>query len=71
MVIFAIDDEVFPLVRKAVANEINNAIDFYHKKAAKDNPKPVDVKIMENTLTQIKLMQDFILEMDVREKFAR
>ena len=65
------DDEVFPLVRKAVANEINSMIDFYHKKASKENPKPVDIKIMERSLTEIKLLQDFMLEMDLREKFAR
>ena len=71
MIVFAIEDSVFPLVRRAVGNEINSAIDFYHAKAKKENPKPVDIKIMERTLEDIKLLQDFILEMDLRKNFSR
>lgn len=69
--IFALDQDVYPLVKKAIIREINSSIDFYKQKAKKENPKPYDIRIMERTLKEISLMQDFLKELEIRERLSR
>lgn len=54
---------------KAVSNEVRSLEDFYHMKAKKENKKPVDETIMQRTLKDIQMLQDFAIELDRRYDF--
>lgn len=69
LLIIAVNKETYRLVRQAISNEVNSLESFYHDKVAKVNKKPVDEKIIERTLKEIQVLQDFAIEMDRRYEF--
>lgn len=69
LLIIAVNKQTYQLVRKAISNEVRSLEEFYHMKALKENKKPVDETIMQRTLKDIKLLQDFAIELDRRYDF--
>lgn len=69
LLIIAVNKQIYQLVRRAVSREVRSLEDFYQMKARKENKKPADETIMQRTLKEIQLLQDFAIELDRRYDF--
>lgn len=69
LLIIAVNKQTYQLVRRAVSAEVRNLENFYLMKSRKVNKKPFEESIMQRTLKEIKLLQDFAIELERRYDF--